>query len=190
MKCDHARERSLDLDARVRIDFYCNDKSLCRHKMDTLRALQGLVKELQFCHGAENPMSLSPLYECAPSVSKVTHILCNADIKARSYLSGMEKVRGLRSLHFEIDEDSGRQPYVLARTLADMLEEHGLMIEVYGLERDSEIVTSATVTNMDHAAQSLYMVPHLLERYGLSVNECFDFFVASVGESLTIKHDQ
>jgi len=176
----HARDRAVALirllNVGCRIEFACKGRALSHYEIDTYRTLhqEGLLKELKIHHESGHPMVLDPLYVCVPSLSKVTYCFTDANIQCRPYMFGIEKIRGLRSLHFVFDKEAG-QPVDLATALAATVEEHDLMIEVYGLERDSEIVTSATVTNMDHAAQSLYMVPHLLERYGLSVNECFEF---------------
>jgi len=41
---------------------------------------------------------------CIPSVSKVTYVITDTNLEIKPYLSGIDKLRGLRTLHFVIEE--------------------------------------------------------------------------------------
>jgi len=183
---DRAMALVRSLNVSTRISFSCNGDPLSREEIDAYRTLhqEGRVKELEIRQHSQPCVDLTPLYSCVPSVSVVSYYINDANIKYRPYLSGVEKLRGLRSIRFEIDEEAGGQPDDLVTSLAATIEEHGLIVGIYGLAHDTEIITSAVVNNMQEAGKSaIYMVPHLLGRKGLSLNERHEF-LRRVGGSL------
>jgi len=86
-------------------------------------------------------------------------------------------MHGLRSLHFETDEEDEDQEQAegLAEILASVVEDHCLIVGVSGLHEDCDIVTSAIVDNMQRATKSSFMVPHLLGRKGLPLSIRYEF---------------